>query len=163
MKKIILTACLLSIFTASANAASTGSAIIPHFAIGGFDYGMYLHVSNVSDSSADVTLDLFEKDGSKLLDDGSSSTGVVRGFVNASVTNYVEDTNSTVKFTLPAQTTYILSLVETNHRYGHGKISWSQSGAAINSLVVQGTVFSRTTTSQNHHSYSVVVNGGMPF
>jgi hypothetical protein len=156
--------CVLSVLsfasTASAATYSQGKATIPWYYQGSSDESGF-SVSNITDSSINVIITLYNYNGTMLIDDGSSSAGFLRG---SSINNYSDNnTDSTVTFTLDAHSTgnFTLSVYSTIHN-GYGIIQWNQSGTALQGLVVSGTqIFHQSSSSQVRTPISI--NNSMPF
>lgn len=182
---IVALAILLSVQTGTARAESFGKAILPHYELyfrdgaihGGQTLRTYvwLHLSNISDSTITVKVAFYDQDGQLVVgDDNNPLSGAIQ--LGEAQANYSEmsSTGYTVSFDLDARESENIIIYPDLYfapstydaERGFAKISWSSTAdIAVSPLVA---------TYEQHKSYSyqgdldpvtilVPINNGMPF
>ena len=117
-------------------------------------------ISNITDSNVDVTLSLYQTNGTVIQDDGSASTGVIRG--GNYVSGYSDNlTNGSIIMTISAHGTAYLDVVTSSWTTFYGRAEWFQdSSHATAALLISGE---SQHTNPNTYGYPITVNGGLPF
>jgi hypothetical protein len=159
---LVLVTCLIgSQATISASSYSTGKAVIPYY-IQEETFYTWCTVSNITDAPINVTVTLYDTDGTVLTDDNSISTGLIQG---EGLLNYNDQRNdSTVTFILNAHCTGIFRVRHetTDRNYGYGIIKWDQEGNALQGLVATCHEGGRYPDGERTRD-SIPINNGMPF
>lgn len=164
MSFVLITYMLGASGTASASSYSTGKAVIPSF---GSNKTMcsFFYVSNITDKPINVTITLYNLDGSIIIDDNSPTTGRI-ALINGTPSNYNEaQTDCSLTLTIDANCTNVIGLPYDNNNnllLGYGVIQWTQSGRALQGLIVSGQKLYITTTGDNSR-LNIDVNNGLPF
>lgn len=143
---------------------STGKAVIPHFGEAN-NTSTGFTVTNITDNPINVTVTLYNNDGTMLVDDNSATTGIITSGQPDQLLNYCDQsTNSSATFTINAHCTGKLLLSTTTvSRTGYGIIQWTQNtGNTLQGLVVSGFQFINSGTDQAT-VLPIDVNGGLPF
>lgn len=164
---LVLVICMLGASTsASASTYSSGKATIPFFSQSPTNWTGY-YISNITDKPLDVTVTLYDSNGSLVIDDGSSSTGrIALSTTHSQPLNYSDkNTDSTVTFTINAHCTIYFKVDITSTLYfGYGDIQWRQSGSITDGLVCTGVGFYVNTDNSNLPGrFPIDINGGLPF
>ncbi|MGN6715305.1 hypothetical protein [Anaerocolumna jejuensis] len=163
MALIMVTCMLGSSVPVSASSYSTGKAVIPQFKGSDREFSAY-QISNITDSPIDVTITLYDKDGTIVTDDNSPITGFIIAN-NASISNYSDKNNDyTLSFTLNAHcsTSFQAAYSDIPH-YGYGVISWKQSGTTLQGLVAFGVLYNGFNNHDYTYVHDISINNGLPF
>jgi hypothetical protein len=157
---VLLVGLFATNFTAQASSYSTGKAVIPAYLTSSSAKTVF-SVSNITDEQISVTVTLYEKDGTIITDDNSSSAGRITG---SNLLNYDDqNTDSTLTFTLDAHCTgYFSTNYTSSVKFGYGVIQWQQDSNALLGLVVVGAENIYVDTDADSR-YLVPVNNGLPF
>ena len=167
MKKLTcLTLLLISLTIAFPTYAETasGSAIIPPFATNSQQGGrLRLFVSNITDNAVDVIISFHQTSGSVIKDDGSASTGAIKGGNYAS--GYSDNlTNGSVAMTIAAKSTAYVDLSSTSWNPCYGRIEWFQSSStSAQALIASGQEQWSLPGGEIVFGYSISINNGLPF
>ncbi len=160
---LVMVICMLgSSVPVSASSYSTGKAVIPHFFLTPI-FNYYIDVSNITDNPIEVTLTLYDKDGSIIKDDNNVSAGQIKAYT---VLNYCDqNVDSTASFTLNPHCTGIIELaLNPIGKYGYGVIEWKQNGSIMKGLISCGYMYNYKNDSTTVQSISYFdINGGLPF
>jgi len=137
---------------------STGNAVLPLFYTDTTTTTTY-SVSNITDKPIDVTITLYNRDGSLLTDDNSYSLGSGKITCTDNLLNYRDNnSDSTVTFTLSQHKTSVLTaLYSQQQNFGYGIVEWKQEGSTQQGLIMTGSGNSPNGSS------GISINGGMPF
>jgi len=146
--------------TSTSSTYASGKAVIPSFTQQA-NIDTNLNVSNITNAPINVTITLYNYDGTVITDDNDANAGKIRG---TNLLNYDDqNTNTTASFTLNGHSTGVVNIYfYTSLNYGYGVIQWSQDSDNINGLVVQGSYLNRETTGETSR-YGIPINNGMPF
>ncbi|BCJ98131.1 hypothetical protein [Anaerocolumna chitinilytica] len=159
---LVMVTCLVSPSgIVSASSYSTGKAVIPWY-VQSSSTMCGFSVSNITDKPINVTITLYNSDGTILLDDNSASTGFITG--TSELLNYCDqNTDSTLTFTLNAHSTGTFqTYYNTISKSGYGVIKWEQDGTAIQGLVAHGGYQNKVSNTVNS-AFAIPINGGLPF
>lgn len=162
MNNTIKALLLLTIGISQFSFAGSGIGIIPSYITDvSSNFRTFIYMSNITSVPANVTVTLYEADGQVVKDTGGNpSTGYLQAF---NVDHYSElNTNGTVTFTIPPNSTSTFALQSTKYNSGYGKIEWEQPGASYTKALV---AHSRTyrVKSGVESAYSTHINNGAPF
>lgn len=169
MRKFVLSLLLgVSIlFSGNLCFAAGGSAVMPvckNYKISSQEtYNTQIYLSNVTDASIDVTITIFNYDGTIVKDSGSTlfRAGNVSNF-NGNPTS-----NDSATFTLAANNSaYFIFENASSSQYGYALIEWSQTSNAIYGLLANAREFHYRDIAPNitrEYAYSLPINGGKPF
>jgi hypothetical protein len=165
---LVMAICMLGTSTtASASTYSTGKAIIPFFYQGPTSWTGY-YISNITDKPIDVTVTLYDNNGSLITDDGNPNTGriVISDLLGILPQSYNDkNSDSTVIFTInPHCSTYFkLGLTNTTY-FGYGDVQWRQSGSITQGLVCTGVSWQTNKDNPDLNGrLPIDVNSGLPF
>ena len=162
LMSLVLVTCMLGT-SGSVNAASysTGKAVIPSYTTNS-NSCCYCFVSNITDNPINVTVTLYDMDGSIVIDDNDASAGRITNV--SGLLNYCdENSNSSLTFTLNAHSTGVFSLpFTTSLHIGYGVINWFQDSNALQGLVAWGAEC-YTEASGDADRASFEINSGLPF
>lgn len=169
MKKVKILVCLLVCLTflfsmssaVFASDYSTGKAVIPTWCQNP-DCLTYFHVANITDNPINITITLYDEDGTLVTDDNNISTGTI--IADRALSNYSDQNiDSTVTFTLDSRssTRIIIPLLATDDHYGYGVIQWNQDSHELQGIVVTGGFTIQYGTVDTR--FDIPVNNGLPF
>ena len=161
---LVLVTCMLGTSgTASASTYSTGKAVIPWYNQSSTTWCGYF-VSNITNLPIDVSVTLYNEDGTVVTDDNSPGTGRITANISGYLLNYNDqNTNSTLTFTIsPHCTVYFKTGKITTSTYtGYGVIQWQQSSDSLQGLVCYGIEYD--TGYSQLIKLPIEVNNGLPF
>lgn len=166
MKKLfILILLLLAISTlfSSLAFANSGSASIPMYSSNGTTVETYIFVSNITGSTINVKVTLYDATGAMLTGPNATSN------VNTGLTDFANNvTDCTVSFKLsPNQSgSFIVKAPNTTvGANGYGIIQWDQPGSSnIRGMLAHAAVIWQNFDLPDHVGrYAVPINQGLPF
>ena len=162
---LIMVTCLVgSSVPASASSYSTGKAVIPFYNQNPYDSNQFT-VSNITDSPINVTVTLYNLDGTLVTDDGNPNTGRVISATPSNTLNYNDClSDATLTFTLNAHNTAVFwaTNTTTTELYGgYGVIKWDQNSTALQGLVAYS--FALYKNGNTYIRNTNPINNGLPF
>lgn len=159
MALIMVTCMVGSSKTVSASSYETGKAMIPYYNVNSGTFCTY-SLSNITNSPIDITVTLFNSDGTVFTDDGNASTGKLIGY---SLMNYNDQNiDSSITFTLNPHSTGIFKIdINNTTNFGYGIVEWKQAGNASHGLIASGLYTIKNGTS--YETSTIEINGGLPF
>ncbi|MGE0268611.1 MAG: hypothetical protein AB7S78_09185 [Candidatus Omnitrophota bacterium] len=174
MKKLVLLV-LVGLLTlspsmasaASASGSAVGTPLYWHWASGTERSAPIIFVTNITSSSINVTLTIYDEDGSILTDtDDDPLDGPLRA-TGATLTNYDDSRSAdgdSVTFTLAANDTARFRVIEYNtsdYHSGYVRIEWAQDSDAVVGLIA--SIDHETHGSDGEGHLTGVINAGLPF
>lgn len=127
----------------------------------------YFSFSNITDNPINVTVTLYNSDGTLLTDDGSNSSGILKELLVGGTYKFFnysdKNSDSSATFTINAHSTEILSIGNKSYQTaGYGMVQWTQN----NSTVLQGMISTGEVQIQTNGAFDrqyTTVNNGLPF
>ena len=156
------------IFLATPLYAGQGSAVLPFYRSYLVDSNnassCMFYMSNVTDETIDVKVTLYNKTGSVIVDETSSSITSGR-FRGGNVTNWNDNpSDGSITFSLQAENTGFIYIGTESSEYGFGKIEWTSSGSSVYGMVAHGFYTEyKNETIVIKSRFSIPVQNGLPF
>lgn len=119
-----------------------------------------IYLSNISDQTITVSIDLYKQDGSLLTDDGSKTGGNINGRGNE--TSYDDSTGISFQLSAGASSSILLKNV-SSETFGYGTVEWSSSTAPVDGVALVGQTVTAITGTSLGRASSVPLNEGKPF
>lgn len=158
LKKLLL--CLSAAAVSTFSVAKSGGAFIPHFqtATGGSNINTQVFVSNVSNKDSEITVTLYNEDGSTIHDNNAANSGNLTIWPYTTTSYSEPSSGSTATFTLEPNKTITLTFVGS-YKLGYGEIEWTQDSNRRKTTLAHA----RVQRNVQQQGYTIHINNGKPF